>query len=177
MSYDTGPMREKLAKATPGMWQTHGAMLGYKGDIFVPTAKMVTDCHHIARLFADKPDKPIICELQALQMQASSIAQIEANAALIVAAKNDMPTMLDTIDTIAAQAAEIARLRRILHRYGDRVPMAMCHRPDWQQSIDDAMQWVADNPEASRDQIATDSSEPFGRESTIRPGFFEDDMP
>lgn len=48
---------------------------------------------------------------------------------------------------LADHAATIKRLRRILHRYGDKVPMAMCHRPDWQQEIDDAMGWVADNPE------------------------------
>lgn len=45
------------------------------------------------------------------------------------------------------RAGEVERLRRILHRYGDRVPMAMCHRPDWQQEIDEAMRFVADNPE------------------------------
>lgn len=49
---------------------------------------------------------------------------------------------------LADHAATIERLRRILHRYGDRVPLAMCHRPDWQQEIDEAMGWVADNPEA-----------------------------
>lgn len=42
---------------------------------------------------------------------------------------------------------QIERLRRILTRYGDRVPMATCHRSDWQQEIDDALNYVADNPE------------------------------
>lgn len=43
--------------------------------------------------------------------------------------------------------ASIERLRRCLARYGDRVPMAMCHRADWQQEIDEALRFVADNPE------------------------------
>lgn len=46
--------------------------------------------------------------------------------------------------------ARIERLRRIVHRYGDRVPMATCHRADWQQEIDDAMEWVGDNPETEK---------------------------
>jgi hypothetical protein len=49
------------------------------------------------------------------------------------------------------QSARIERLRRILDRYGDRVPMATCHRADWQQEIDDALSWVADNPEEDAD--------------------------
>lgn len=48
---------------------------------------------------------------------------------------------------LADRDAQIERLRRILARYGDRVPMATCHRADWQQEIDDAMGFVADNPE------------------------------
>jgi hypothetical protein len=50
---------------------------------------------------------------------------------------------------LADQAASIDRLRRILARYGDRVPMATCHRPDWQQEIDEALRYVADNPEVT----------------------------
>jgi hypothetical protein len=46
-------------------------------------------------------------------------------------------------------AGRVERLRRILARYGDRVPMAMCHRPDWQQEIDDALQFVANNPDVA----------------------------
>lgn len=48
---------------------------------------------------------------------------------------------------LADQAASIERLRRIVHRYGDRIPMATCHRADWQLEIDEAMRFVADNPE------------------------------
>lgn len=49
---------------------------------------------------------------------------------------------------LADHAASIERLRRIVHRYGDKAPMATCHRADWQQEIDEAMSFVADNPEA-----------------------------
>lgn len=49
---------------------------------------------------------------------------------------------------LAQQSGRIERLRRILARYGDRVPMAMSHRADWQQEIDEALEWVARNPEA-----------------------------
>lgn len=52
---------------------------------------------------------------------------------------------------VRRQEEMIERLRRILHRYGDRVPMATCHRADWQQEIDDAMEWVANNPEERTD--------------------------
>ncbi len=48
---------------------------------------------------------------------------------------------------LIGDAARIERLQRILHCYGDRVSMAMCHRADWQQEIDDALKWVAENPE------------------------------
>lgn len=43
------------------------------------------------------------------------------------------------------QSYRIERLRRVLARYGDRVPMAMCHRADWQHEIDEALEWVANN--------------------------------
>lgn len=48
---------------------------------------------------------------------------------------------------LIAAADSIERLRRILHRYGDRIPMATCARPDWQQEIDEAFEWVANNPD------------------------------
>lgn len=46
------------------------------------------------------------------------------------------------------QAPEIERLRRCLVRYGDRVPMATSMRPDWQQTIDDAFEFVGAHPES-----------------------------
>lgn len=53
-------------------------------------------------------------------------------------------------DPIALEAAaSIERLRRLLHKYGDRIPLATNARPDWQQEIDDAMEWVANNPDDS----------------------------
>ena len=52
-------------------------------------------------------------------------------------------------DLLFAAETRVERLRRIVHRYGDRVPMATCHRQDWQQEIDAAMEFVADNPEPS----------------------------
>lgn len=48
---------------------------------------------------------------------------------------------------IMDQSGRLERLRRILARYGDRLPMAMCHRADWQQEIDEALEWAANNPE------------------------------
>lgn len=44
-------------------------------------------------------------------------------------------------------AASIARLRRIVARYGDRIAMANCHRSDWQIEIDEAIRFANDNPE------------------------------
>lgn len=74
-----------LEGVTPGPWLIHEAVLGHKGDIFAPTAKRVTDCHHIARCFAPKPANPVICELQAIQVKREAIATSEANAAYIAA--------------------------------------------------------------------------------------------
>ena len=71
---------------TPSPWLIHGGMLGHRGDIFSPTAAYIKDCHHIARCFAPKPEKPVICELQAVQIEREAIAVIEANARLIAAA-------------------------------------------------------------------------------------------
>lgn len=47
----------------------------------------------------------------------------------------------------------VERLQRILHRYGERVGMAMCPFPDWQQEIDEALAWVADNPETKEADV------------------------
>lgn len=95
---------------------------------------------------------------------------------------------------LTQQSGRIERLRRILARYGDRVPMAMCHRADWQQEIDEALEWVARHPEplegvhhnlAPADAAKLDGfirgelgrDDPaLGRESTLRPGFYEGDM-
>lgn len=48
---------------------------------------------------------------------------------------------------LADRAGEVGRLRRIVARYGDRVAMANCHRPDWQIEIDEAIRFAVDHPE------------------------------
>lgn len=53
-------------------------------------------------------------------------------------------------ETLYDRDQRIERLRRIVARYGDRIMMANCHRPDWQQEIDEALEWAALNPEAGR---------------------------
>lgn len=50
------------------------------------------------------------------------------------------------------QSGRIERLRRIIHSLGDRHSLAWCPRSDWQNEIDDAMEWVAGNPEPADDQ-------------------------
>lgn len=77
-------LAELSGKATEGDWRITGVMAGHKADIFVPTAKMITDCDHVARLFAPKPERSPACSLVAMQMTREAIAIIEANAALIV---------------------------------------------------------------------------------------------
>lgn len=86
-------------------------------------------------------------------------------------------TQSDIASAAQEGAKVIERLRRILHRYGDRVPMATSARPDWQQEIDDALGWVTDNPEQPMPDLEREAYEPLGRESELRPGFYEDDMP
>lgn len=60
-----------------------------------------------------------------------------------------IPGWRERVAEITYLRERVARLRRIVHRYGDRVPMATCAREDWQQEIDDAMAFVAKYPEAS----------------------------
>jgi len=91
---------------TPGPWLVHGAMLGHRGDVFSPTAKQVTDCHHIARCFAPKPAKMPACDLQAIQVERDAIAIIEANARLIAAA----PDMLTELEAAAVAMEEASKL-------------------------------------------------------------------
>jgi hypothetical protein len=51
---------------------------------------------------------------------------------------------------LADRAGEVERLRRIVHAYGDRVRMATSARPERQYEIDEAMRFVADNPEGAK---------------------------
>lgn len=76
------------AQHTPGPWSITAVMTGHKGDVYARTAgaKLVTECHHIARCFAPKPEKDPACTLQVMQQSREAIAQIEANARLIAAA-------------------------------------------------------------------------------------------
>lgn len=54
---------------------------------------------------------------------------------------------------VADMRKQVERLQRILHRYGERVGMAMCPFPDWQQEIDEALGWVTDNPETKEADV------------------------
>jgi len=120
-------LTDKLAAlseaATQGEWRLHGAMLGYKGDIFSPTARQVKDCHHIARFYAQKPDKPINCELQALGIEREAIQQIETNAAFVAALVNAYHTgqLIPRPDRDSAI---------------ERMAKAMWHIPDSERSSD-----------------------------------------
>lgn len=78
---------------TPGPWRITSCMLGYKGDIYAPTAKRIPDCHQIARCFAPKPESPILCDLQARWVRDDAVSIIAANARLIAAA----PDMLSAL--------------------------------------------------------------------------------
>ena len=78
---------------TKGPWRITSVMLGHAGDVYVPTAKQITDCHHVARCFAPKPEKAPLCDLQTLQMTKDAVQQIEANARLIAAA----PELLEAL--------------------------------------------------------------------------------
>ena len=96
---------------TPEPWKVHGGTLGHKGDIFVPTAKSIQDCHHVARCFAPKPSKKPLCDLQVIQMEREAIATIEANARRIVACVNALAGIpIEAIE--ALPEGELARLIR-----------------------------------------------------------------
>jgi len=87
-------LEELAGKATAGPWKNHGGMLGHKGDIFAPTAKQIQDCHHIARLYAPKPDRAPLCDLEVLGVTREAIRIIEANASLIVELRNALPEII-----------------------------------------------------------------------------------
>lgn len=81
-------------KATKGPWKIHGGMLGHKGDIFSPTAKMIQDCHHIARFYAPKPEHNPLSDLEAIGATREAIEVIETNATLAAELVNNLPTIL-----------------------------------------------------------------------------------
>lgn len=111
-------LRELLAKATPGPWEADSNAYG---------CNFVYGCDRQALVCGGNNHDTLTIE----------------DAALIAAMKNALPTLLSEI---ALGRERMERLRHILARYGDRVPMAMCHRADWQQEIDDALSLAADNP-------------------------------
>lgn len=95
--------------------------------MYAPTAKKIPDCHHIARCFAPKPEKAIVCELQALGAKREAVAIIEANARLIAAA----PELLDIAERMMEalefaymgapeQPKEIAQYRAIRAKIGGK---------------------------------------------------------
>ena len=84
-------------------------MSGHKGDVYVPTADRIPDCHHIARCFAPKPQGEVYCELQAIGIERDAIAQIEANATLIAAA----PELLEALREVLRVVDELYREHEI----------------------------------------------------------------
>lgn len=118
---------------TPEPWKVHGGMLGHKGDIFVPTAKSIRDCHHVARCFAPKPSKQPVCELQIIQMEREAISTIEANARRIVACVN----ALSGISTEAIEAGGVQELAEALREIRDMKPREYTG-PEFDREVSDA---------------------------------------
>jgi len=130
-------------KATPGPWKIHGAMIGYKGDLFSPTAKLVGDCHHIARFFAQKPERKPLSDLEAIGVGREAVVTIEANAALVAALVNNLPTILSAL----RQVGEAERLREALGN-----PVAwLCSHPTETDELDFARHGPPLGPADERD--------------------------
>lgn len=124
------PRADMLARAA----SDPGAFAGYKGERSM--GRWISD----AIVAIERNDAPEDIRRLAQDLSSHATGMRRARPGLSYSADQASVALVD-------QAAQIERLRRILARYGDRVPMAMCHRPDWQQEIDEAMEWVARNPE------------------------------
>jgi hypothetical protein len=87
------------SKHTPGPWLLHSGFLGYFGDVYVKNlaAKKPEDHHHVARLYAPKPERNPICSLDGSVQKREAIAVVEANARLV----SICPEMYDYISTRA----------------------------------------------------------------------------
>lgn len=90
MTYDTGPMRAKLAKVTPGPWQVNSG-----------------------HIYGSGPERHLIA------LTLTGFGRLVSDRDCIVALRNDAAAMLDTID---AQAEEIARMREALKPLAIRTP-------------------------------------------------------
>jgi hypothetical protein len=124
------PRADMLARAA----SDPGAFAGYKGERSM--GRWISD----AILAIERNAAPEDIRRLAQDLSSHASKTRRARPGLSYSADHASVALVD-------QAAQIERLRRILARYGDRVPMAMCHRADWQAEIDDALEWVADNPE------------------------------
>ena len=104
MTYDTGPMREMLARATKRPWY-HQQEHDERGAL---TARRIAT------------------DIGPFNFVADMTRQSPWDADAIVKLRNEAPAMLDTID---AQAAEIARLRDAAQAVINR-----WHLPTWREA-------------------------------------------
>jgi hypothetical protein len=100
MTINIEELKRDREAGTDGPWRTTGVMFpgGYKGDVFKATAKRIPDCHHVARCFAEKPEKSPACSLGAIAIEREVAPIIEANARRIARVPDLEAAFLEAVE-------------------------------------------------------------------------------
>jgi hypothetical protein len=98
---DLRGLRELLEKATPGPWFASDRKTGAaKIDVFAEDGDSVQTASHVARCGGKPPERAMLSELDGIWESSRIAREGQANAALIVAAVNALPGLLNEISRL-----------------------------------------------------------------------------